>query len=256
MMSGFETWVWKELLEISRTWRRFVLPLLLLIMAILSPVLARITPDLLRSVASNDPGVIIQVPDPTSSDALRQWGQSLGQIVLFAVIVISAGLISSDLTSGAGQLALVKPLSRRAYILAKVAVLSGFLAVSTIAAMLVCGLLTRAIFGDLPVRELVQVTAVWLVLAALFICVMTFFSTVLRSQTAAAGAGIAIYFIASIAALWNPAKTYSPVGLLSAYDALIAGRDTPLVWPIVTAAILAVVMLLLAIRLFQLQMIR
>jgi ABC-2 type transport system permease protein len=255
-MSGFDTWVWKELLEISRTWRRFVLPLLLLIMAILSPVLARITPELLRSVASNDPGVIIQLPDPTSSDALRQWGQSLGQIVLFAVIVISAGLISSDLTSGAGQLALVKPLSRRAYILAKAAVLAGFVAVVTIAAALVCGLLTRALFGDLPVRALIEVTAVWLVLAALFICVMTFLSTVLRSQTAAAGAGIALYFIASIAALWAPAKTATPIGLLTAYDALVAGRKPPLLWPIVTAAILSVSMLLLAIRQFQRQAIR
>lgn len=255
-MSGFEVWVWKELLEISRTWRRFVLPLLLLIMAILSPALARITPDLLRSLASNDPGVVIQLPEPTSGDALRQWGQSLGQIVLFAVIIISAGLVSSDLTSGAGQLALVKPLSRRAYILAKVAVLTGFLAVSTIVAATLCGLLTWVIFGDLPVRELIQVTMVWLVLGALFICVMTFLSTALRSQTAAAGAGIAIYFGGSIAALWQPAKDNTPVGLMTAYDALVAGRNVFLLWPIVTAVILSVVVLLLAIRLFQRQTIR
>jgi ABC-2 type transport system permease protein len=225
-------------------------------MAILSPALARITPDLLRSFASNDPGVVIQLPDPTSADALRQWGQSLGQIVLFAVIVISGGLVSNDLTSGAGQLALVKPLSRPAYILAKVAVLSGFLVVSTIVAAILCGLLTRAIFGDLPVRDLVQVTMVWLILAALLICVMTLLSTALRSQTAAAGAGIAIYFGASIAALWQPAKDNTPVGLMTAYDTLVAGGTVPLLWPIVTAVILSVVMLVLAIRLFQRQTIR
>lgn len=255
-MNGFDTWVWKELLEISRTWRRFVLPILLLIMAIISPVLARITPELLRSVATSDPGVIIQLPEPTAVDALRQWGQSLGQIVLFAIIVISAGLISNDLTSGAGQLALVKPLSRRDYILAKVVVLGGYLVVVTIAAAVICGIVTRLIFGNLPMRELVISTAVWLVLALLFICLMTLFSTVLRSQTAAAGAGIGLYFLASIAALWQPAKEYSPVGLLTVYNDIVMGHAVHLLIPVVTALIIAVVALLVAIWHFQRQTIR
>ena len=255
-MSGFQTWIWKELLEISRTWRRFVLPLLLLIMAIVSPVLARTTPDLLRSFASSDPGVVIQLPDPTAHDALRQWGQSLGQIVLFAVIVIAAGLVSSDLASGAGQLALVKPLSRSAYILAKVAVLAGYLAVLTVVAAIVCGLLTWAIFGRLPARQLATITGSWLVVAGLFICILTLFSTVWRSQTASAGAGIALYFAASIVALWKPVRDYTPVGLMTAYDAIASNRPVQLVVPIAVSVILAILALLAAIRLFQRQSIR
>ncbi len=255
-MTGFETWVWKELLEISRTWRRFVLPLLLLIMAILSPVLARVTPDLLRSLSSSDPGVIIQIPEPTARDALRQWGQSLGQIVLFGIIVISAGLVSTDLSSGAGQLALVKPLSRRDYILAKVSVLAGYLAVLTIVAAAVCGLLTRLLFAATPVLDLAKITALWLVLAGFFICLMTLLSTALRSQTAAAGAGIGIYFIISIAGLWQPVKHNTPVGLMTAYDAIASGRPVPLLAPVVSAIVLGSLSLLVAIRLFQRQTIR
>lgn len=255
-MSGFETWVWKEVFEISRTWRRFVLPLLMVIMAVMSPVLARVTPDLIRSLSSDDPGVVIQLPDPTALDALRQWGQSLSQIVLIAVIVIAGGLISSDLASGAGQLALVKPLGRPAYILAKTVVLAGFLAVLTIVATVICGLLTVAIFGDVPVRKLIELTLVWFVLALLFIAVMTLFSTIWRSQTATAGAGIALYFLTSIAAIWQPAKEYSPVGLTSAYDTIISGRSTPLFVPLLTAAVLIVLLILAAIKLFQRQTIR
>lgn len=255
-MNGFETWIWKELLEISRTWRRFVLPLLLLIMAILSPVLAHITPELLRSLSSNDPGVVIQIPEPAAHDALRQWGQSLGQIILFGVIVISAGLVSSDLSSGAGQLALVKPLSRRAYILAKVTVLAGYLAVLTALGAVVCGVLTRLLFDTVPVRALAEITAVWLVLAGLFICIMALLSTALRSQTAAAGAGIGLYFIASIVGLWQPAKAYTPVGLMTAYDAIALGHSPPLIAPIIVSGVAASVALLASIRIFQRQTIR
>jgi ABC-2 type transport system permease protein len=242
--------------EISRTWRRFVLPLLLVIMAIMSPVLARVTPNLIRSLSSDDPGVVIQLPDPTSLDALRQWGQSLSQIVLIAVIVIAASLISGDLASGAGQLALVKPLGRSAYILAKVVVLAGFLAILTIVATAICGLLTVAIFGDVPTRKLIELTLVWLVLALLFIAVMTLFSTMWRSQTAASGAGIALYFLISIAAIWQPAKDYSPVGLTSAYETIVSGRSTPLFVPLLTSAVLIVLLLFAAIKVFQRQSIR
>lgn len=255
-MSGFETWIWKELLEIRRTWRRFVLPLLVLGMAIASPVLARITPDLLRSISSSDPSVVIQLPEPTSRDALRQWGQSLGQIVLFGLIIISAGLISGDLTSGAGQLALVKPLSRRAYILGKVTVLTGYLAILTIIGAIVCALLTWLIFSDLPAPDLAAITGLWLVLGTLIICIMTLLSTVLRSQTAAAAAGIALFFVASIIGLWKPAKDYTPIGLLGAHENIAAELPVTVFIPIVSSVALAIISLIVAIRLFQRQTIR
>ncbi len=156
----------------------------------------------------------------------------------------------------AGQLALVKPLSRPSYILAKVAVLTGFLAVLTLAATVVCGLVTFGLFGDVPIHKLLILTACWLVLAIFFIGVMTLLSTAVRSQAAAAGVGIGIYFGASIVALWAPAKRYTPVGLMGAYNAIAAGRPVSLLWPIVSSLALATLAVLLAIAHFQRQSIR
>ncbi len=255
-MSGFEVWARKEMLEIARTWRRFVLPGMLLIMAILSPVLARITPELLRSVGSGDPGVIIQVPDPTSPDALRQWGQALGQLVLVAVIIVSAGLISNDLKDGAAQLALVKPLSRRDYVLAKVAVLIGFLVASTAIASVICGITTQLIFQTVPVRDLAELSAVWLVFAAVIVCVMALVSTIVPSQVAASGIGIALYFSLSLIGLWTPANHYSPIGLLSSLDSIATGKSVPLLVPLVTAILLGVLSIILTILHFQRKTIR
>lgn len=255
-MSGFEVWSQKELLEISRTWRRFVLPVLLIVMAVLSPVFARIAPELVRSFSGDDPGVIIQLPDPTAQDALRQWGQSLDQIVLMAVIVIAAGLISSDLAKGAGQLALVKPLSRRDYVLAKVTVLAGYLAMLTIIASAICGAGTWILFAEVPWRQLVEISALWLVLAGMFICIQALLSTLLRSQTAAAGAGIAIYFVSDLVGLWRPLNWYSPAGLMGAYSDVVSGKDTHLIVPIVTAVAVGTACLGTAIAVFERQSLR
>jgi ABC-2 type transport system permease protein len=245
-MIGFDVWFRKEAMEIALTWRRYVLPVLVLLLAVLSPVLARVTPELLRSVASNDPGVVIQLPDPTATDAIRQWAQSISQIVSFAVIILAAGLVSNDIKEGTAQLALAKPLSRSAFLLAKALVMIVFvMAVAAVGAIL-CGFVTRAIFETVPARELALVTLAWLGFAAMMICVLVLLSTVLQSQAAAAGVGIGIYFVMSIAGLWEPASRYSPVGLLSGLTDLAAGNGSPVVVPMLTAILVGVIVLAIA----------
>lgn len=255
-MSGFSVWVRKEALEIACTWRRHVLPLLVLIMAVLSPALARITPKLLRSFASSEPGVVIRLPDPTATDAIRQWAQSLSQIVIFAVVILAAGLVSNDLKEGTAQLALVKPLSRRAFLLAKVVVQTGFLAAVTVIGAFLCAAVTRALFASLPTAELARVTLAWLAFASVMICLVTLCSIVMKSQAAAAGAGIGLYFLFSLGGLWEPLTHYSPIGLLAGLPELAAGESFPLTLPLATGALTCAVALMVAIWRFQRQTLR
>lgn len=255
-MSGFAVWVRKEAFEVAFTWRRYVLPVLVLLLAVLSPIMARITPELLRSFASSDPGVVIQLPDPTATDAIRQWAQSLSQIVSFAVIILAAGLVSNDIKDGTAQLALVKPLSRSAFVLAKAIVMFGFLAAVTAVGAILCGGMTQAIFGTVPVRDLALVTFTWLGFAALLICLLILCSTVLKSQAAAAGAGIGIYFAFSLAGLWEPAMRYSPIGLLANLSALASGDPAPLAIPTLTGILAGALALAVTIWHFQRQPLR
>jgi ABC-2 type transport system permease protein len=248
---GFGVWIRKELLEVRRTWRIWVLPGLVLAMAVLSPALARATPALLRSFASDEPGVVLEFPDPVAADALRQWGQSLNQIVLFAVIITSAGLISNELRSGTALLALTKPLSRRAFVLAKSLVQMGLVVVATLVGTVVCGLATWAIFGEVPLGDLVAMTVAWIALAVFVIAVMTAVSTVFGSQAAAAGVGIGVYFLVTILALWRPVREYSAAGLISAVDELATGASPALAVPALSTVVLGAAALALAILRFE-----
>lgn len=252
-MTGFAVWFHKELLEIRRTWRIWVIPGLLLFVAITSPILAQVTPDLVRSLASEEPGVVIELPDPVATDAIRQWVQSLSQIMLIAVIIASAGLVANERRSGTAALVLTKPLSRAAFIMAKAAAQSLLVAIATVIAALVCGALTQAMFDDLPVRAFVEATAVWLVVAILFIAIMMLVQTIVPAMAGAAGIGIAIYVLATIAALWRPARDYSPAGLFGAMDDLVSGDDVALLWPILTSVLLAALCLTASIWLFSRQ---
>ncbi len=238
-MSGFGVWVRKESFEIRRTWRLWVLPLLVITMAILSPVLAWVTPDLVRSFASDEPGVVIELPDPVSADALRQWAQSLTQIILIAIVITTSGIVSSELRSGTATMLLTKPLSRSSFVLAKALVQSLFVGLLAILGAAIAGVVTRVIFGELSWRNLVELTAVWLGLALFMIAVMTMFSTLLASATAAAGIGIAFYFVLTLGSLWRPVRDFSPSGLLSAVDALAVGNSQQVIVPAISAVVLS-----------------
>src|SRR4029450_10216921 len=99
-MSGFSAFLAKELNEIMKTWRIWVLPGMLLFFAVASPVLALLTPALVSSAAQAPPGLTIPMPPPTWTDAYGQFLKILNQIILIAIVITGAGAISSERASG------------------------------------------------------------------------------------------------------------------------------------------------------------
>ena len=90
------------------------LPGILLFLALSSPVLTRLTPELLKATANSQPGVVIHVPPPTARDSYVQFMGNLGQLVIIAVIIAGAATISAERRAGTAVLVLTKPLSRPA----------------------------------------------------------------------------------------------------------------------------------------------
>ncbi len=247
-MSVFGVLLRKELREIRRTWRIWVLPAILLFIAVTSPILAEITPQLVRSLASDQPGVIIELPDPVPLDAYRQLVSQLTQIGLLALIITTAGIISGEVRSGTAILVLTKPVSRRDFVLAKVIAQVILLASATAVAALVCWAGTLAIFGEAPVGELAAAAGLWLLTAAGFVCLMTLLSTLITAQAGAAGAGIAAYFVLSILAGWGPAQRWTPAGVLHALAAVIDGARPALAVPVLATLVLGALAVAAAVR--------
>ena len=80
----------------------------------------------------------------------------------------------------------------------------------------------------------------------LFLAAMTALSTLLDSQAGAAGVGLGVYVALSVAGLWKPLATYSPVALVAAPSSIVSGETVALGWPIATTALLAVALVALA----------
>ena len=251
-MRGFIAFLEKELREIFRTWRIWVLPGIVLFFALSGPPLAAVTPQLIETlVPAEGSGVVIQVPDPTYVDAYLQWTGNLSEIVLIALIIIMGGMISSERKQGTAILVLTKPLSRTAFVLAKFVSNVKLLSGSVIAGAVLTWALTHAVFGKAPAGDLAAATGVWLLLGILFIAVMELLSALLDSQAGAAGLGFVVYIALSIGTLWGPAVRYSPAGLVGAPTKIVTGEAVELLWPIWTTLALTALCVGAAIAVFR-----
>ena len=71
MSGAFATFLDKERRETLKTWRLWVLPGILLFLALSSPVLTKLTPELLKATANSQPGVVIHIPAAHGPRLLR-----------------------------------------------------------------------------------------------------------------------------------------------------------------------------------------
>ncbi|NTW28072.1 MAG: ABC transporter permease subunit [Coriobacteriia bacterium] len=249
-MSGFAVFARKEAREILRTWRIWVLPGIMLFFALSGPVLARFTPEIVGSLAGDQLGGFV-IPPPTYFDAYGQWIKNLSQIALFALIIIYGGIVSSESKSGTAVLVLTKPVSRSAFVIAKAAVHSAFLSVLLVVGTLLTWGVTRMVFSEAPGRALWSSAMLWLVFGVLFIAIMTLLSVLINSAAGAAGAGLGVYALVSIAAIWKPLGKYSPAALTTQPSTLASGGHVDALWPVVTALVLAVALVALATLAFR-----
>lgn len=243
----------KEAFEILRTWRVFVLPAIVLVFALTGPLLAKYTPELLTAVAG-DQFSSIHLPTPTAFDAYGQWIKNLGQIGIFALIIIYGSIVSGERRSGTAILVLTKPVSRVAFIVVKAVVNAVYLSVLLVLGTLITWAVTAIVFGDAPGGALWSSALVWLVLAVFYLALMTLFSTIIPSAAGAAGAGLGVFVLISIAAVWKPLADASPAGLLGGAATLATGaQPDSMLWPVLAALAIGVLAVAAAAVVFRRQ---
>lgn len=222
----------KETREIVRTWRIIVLPAILLLFAVSSPLLAKYTPEIVTALGGAQLGGL-KLPEPTVYDAYAQWIKNVSQIGAFAIIIIYGGLVSSERKSGTAVLVLTKPASRVAFVLVKYLVQVVYLAVLFALGALITWAVTAFTFGTAPAGALWASTAVWFVLAAFYLALMVLFSVVIPAAAGAAGAGLGAYVVLAVASAWPNVADYSPAGLSGRAASLAAHTHTDsALWPV------------------------
>lgn len=248
-MRGFRSFLVKELTEVFRTWRGPLFFGFALFFAVSSPVLAKLTPQLLASIGTGQPGLEIHIPDPTWHDAVAQWIKNLSQLLTLLVLVSGGGLIAGEVAAGTTALVLTKPVPRFAFVSAKViAQCTAVVSAVVVGTALEQGV-TRLVFGTSPGADLWRATGAWIAWAVMLVALVAVFSARFTAL-AAGGLSVGAFVALSVLSAWGPAARYSPAGLLGIPARIASGEQVATAWPVATALLACVVLTALSGWLF------
>jgi len=233
-MRNYIVFLKKELFESIRTHKLIIIGAVFLIFGMGSPLLARMTPEIIQWAMESDPATAGMdfaamglLAEPT---ALNGWMQFFGDVGLFglvALVIVFSGMLSSELTKGTLTIILTKGLPRSTVILSKLTNAVIIWSISFWLSFFTAKLYIYFLFPSYNLPDLLLAGfSMWL------------FGAFLLALTAAAatmtdngyicmlivGAGAIALFILNIAPWIN---AYNPISLINSSVALLAKAVTP-----------------------------
>ncbi len=234
---GLRLLLGKELLEQRRTYRLLVVGLLFAFVGISSPLLARYTPELIKAFAP-DAAASIALPAPTTSDAVNQLLKNLAQFGGLAAILLAMGSVATEKERGTAALLLANPVSRTAFLAAKLVALATILAIGTAIAAICAWVYTAILFAPPALGPFVAMAIlVWLSLVA-YAAVTFVASVVTRSALAAGGIGFVALLVLGIVSAFPSLDRFVPPGLATAAGNLVLGRSADVLVPLLSTLVL------------------
>ena len=251
-MAGFRVLLGKELLEQWRTFRLPVVATVFLLVGLISPLLARLTPEILKAAVGDQ--IPIVLPPPTAADAVDQLAKNLGQFGGLIAVLLAMGAVATEKERGTAAMILSKPVGRAGFLVAKLVAIGITLCVATAIASAGAWFYTLVLFEPLPVVGVAAAAALqWLTLMA-WAAVTFLGSTLTRSSLAAAGLGIVAFIVVGILGVIPNVGRFLPTGLGPPARALALGETGPdALGPVIATVILIGVVTVIAWLAFRRQ---
>jgi len=235
----------KELLEQWRTYKLLIVVAVLVVFGLLSPLLAKFTPELLKAVPNMPPELALAIPPPTLADAVAQYVKNMSQFGILLALLMSMGSVAQEKERGTAAMLLTRPVSRETFLMAKFTALAITFTASLILAALGCWYYTLLLFQALDWIPFLALNGLMLVVFLDYIAMTLLCSTLARSQAAAAGLAFGgLVLLGGLSALPRIGD-YLPGKLFSWGMALLVGKADP-AWPALWISLGLILTLLLA----------
>lgn len=217
----------KEWLEQVRSGRLLILGILFLLLGIMNPAIAKLTPWLFEVMAESleESGMTVTA---VTVDAMTSWTQFFKNIPmgLIAFVLLQSGIFTKEYQSGTLTLALTKGLRRSAVVLAKALVL----AVLWTACYWLCYAVTygyNELFWENSITQHLSFAALcWWVLGLWSVFLLVLCSAVAKSNSAVlAGTGV-VFLAAYLIGLFPKISACTPAKLMQTAP-LLSGLAAP-----------------------------
>lgn len=215
----------KEYFEAARTGKIIILILLFVLVGIMNPAIAKLTPWMMEMLSDTIAESGLTVTN-VQVDAMTSWAQFFKNIpiALVAFVLIFSDIFTKEYKSGTILLVLTKGLSRYKVVLAKSVLL---LSLWTFGYGL-CYAITygyNSYFWDNGIAQnLFCAAANWWLFGVWVICLIVLFSSLLKNNTGVSLCTAGIVLLMYLLSVIPKAKAYSPTMLIDANSLLIGAE--------------------------------
>ena len=240
----FGTLLAKEVREFWRTWKAIIFLAIFLITGMISPVLARYTPQLLKAIPNMPAGLADFIPTPTVADAVTQYLKNISQFGILLVIILTMGVVAQEKERGTAAMLLTKPVRRSAVILSKWLAGMGLILTGLLTSGLGCLAYTAVLFKPLPFGTFWTLNLLLAVYLGVYLSLALLASTLARTQAMAAGGAFGGLVVLLILGSIPRLNEYTPAMLSNWGASLVLGGDVS-AWPALGIALGLIVLLML-----------
>ncbi|MBQ1535481.1 MAG: ABC transporter permease subunit [Ruminococcus sp.] len=218
-MNGFSPFLKKEFFELYRKGRLLLFGILFVFFGILAPATAKLTPALFKMMSGEleQQGIIIKDITSTAASSYEQFFSNLS-IILIVFVVVFAGSVTSEFSSGSVIPLLTKGLSRKAMMLSK---LISALITWSAGYWLCFGITygyTAYYWKDDSVQSVIPAVLLWWLFSVMVICLMFFFSSFVRTHVQVMIGTGCVVFSFKLMSIVKTADKYLPSALTNSMN--------------------------------------
>ena len=231
--------------EFREGWRSFRFPGVLLgalFFALLAPPTQKYMDVILGMFAE---GMEIVLPPVSPESVFMGFAGDMTSMILIAAIVVTMGIVARERHNGLSEWFLTRPVSRNAYLYAKVLYVIISTLVIVAAASLGCAIYTYTIIGPLSAAGVIYAIILLTTYMLLPLMLTVMVSAITGISGAAAGAGILLIFLMSSVGwiLSNADISWMPTQLMEHLPQVLAGTPSSSFWISVTLSWIVIILL-------------
>jgi ABC-2 type transport system permease protein len=240
-MHGYRAVLEKEVIEAWRTYRVVLLCALFVLLGIAAPILTRYLPELSTVLGPLDPE--LGIPETGVADVTDVLATVLVQAGLLAGVLLAMGAVAGERERGTAWMLLARPISRAAYVWAKLVALAMVFGLALGLSVLAAWLYTTLLFGPQPVLGWVQLAMVLWLSAMVYVAISFLGSTLSATTLGAAGFGLAAVAGFALLSIVPGLSPWLPTGLVEVAKAVVLEDASEDLDPARTVAVSTVVIL-------------
>jgi ABC-2 type transport system permease protein len=247
-MSGFSTLFKKEIKEQLRTHRLLVVAGIFIFFGLATPLLLKYLPQIIQLSGEQVP---VAIPAPTSPQSLAEYAGTIGQLGLLMAVLVAMGMVANELRQGTAVMTLSKPVSRAAFVWAKLAAVSLTFLLALACASLFCFGYTVWLIGPAAALPFLQLNLLLALFLVFCLGVTLFFSSFFKSSLPAGGLAIGVLIAQALLGTVPRLGNFLPARLLTWGTDLVNGRESTYWGAVAVTAVLVLACGYLAQRILK-----